>query len=308
MNTRHLKYIVTIAEKGSVTAAAQALYMEQSALSHALKKFETELGMPLFKRTMPMVPTYAGEVFLGTATKILAMEKNLTQQLNAIKDNSHGRIVIGSKNRLAEIFIPMVWSEYCKRYPSVELRLVTGRQAELYKMLDAGQVDLICAMQVNKKSCYVHQPLFTQDLILLTPKAFYENGMLREPSETDEAMTVLKQYGDIPLILYNKGLKFRDTVEIILQDVGISPRIALEIDNMNLCVPLVAHGIGATIVTSDIIIESRYASAIHTMKLPENYQKKIAISYLKDMSLPQYMKDYIEISRALFAMSPPPFR
>ena len=79
MNIRHLKYITTIAEERSISEAARKLFVEQSSLSHCLKKNEEEIGMPLFLRTTPLVPTYAGEVYLETAAdkplRIAAREK-----------------------------------------------------------------------------------------------------------------------------------------------------------------------------------------------------------------------------------------
>lgn len=51
MDTRHLKYFITIAQKGNMTKAADELYVSQSSLSQYLAKLEQELGVPLFERT-----------------------------------------------------------------------------------------------------------------------------------------------------------------------------------------------------------------------------------------------------------------
>ena len=73
MNTLHLKYAVEVAKTGSITLAAENLYMNQPNLSKAIKELETTLGFQIFKRASKgVVPTKKGEVFLSYARNILA--------------------------------------------------------------------------------------------------------------------------------------------------------------------------------------------------------------------------------------------
>ena len=72
MDLRELNYIVTIANEGSISRAAEKLYMAQSSLSQSLQLYEVELGTPIFMRTARGVrPTPAGGAFLSHARQIL---------------------------------------------------------------------------------------------------------------------------------------------------------------------------------------------------------------------------------------------
>ncbi len=72
MELKELTYIVTIANEGSISRAAEKLYMSQSSLSQALQIYESELGTPIFMRTSRGVhPTSSGAVFLSHARQIL---------------------------------------------------------------------------------------------------------------------------------------------------------------------------------------------------------------------------------------------
>lgn len=72
MNTLHLKYAIEVAKTGSITLAAENLYMNQPNLSKAIKELETSIGIDIFKRTSKgIVPTKKGEEFLGYAENIL---------------------------------------------------------------------------------------------------------------------------------------------------------------------------------------------------------------------------------------------
>ena len=73
MNIMHLKYAVEVAKTGSITQAAEILFMGQPNLSKAIKELEENLGVTIFKRTSKgIVPTQQGEEFLVYAKRILA--------------------------------------------------------------------------------------------------------------------------------------------------------------------------------------------------------------------------------------------
>jgi DNA-binding transcriptional LysR family regulator len=73
LNTLHLKYAIEVAKTGSITLAAENLYMNQPNLSKAIKELETSLGIDIFRRTSKgIVPTKKGEEFLTYAENILA--------------------------------------------------------------------------------------------------------------------------------------------------------------------------------------------------------------------------------------------
>ncbi|MBQ8082174.1 MAG: LysR family transcriptional regulator [Clostridia bacterium] len=72
MNLTQMKYAMEVARTGSITSAAQALYMGQPALSRAIKELEDDIGIKLFKRSQKgIVPTSEGEQFLAYAASIL---------------------------------------------------------------------------------------------------------------------------------------------------------------------------------------------------------------------------------------------
>ena len=65
MNLKQAKYVKTIAECGSLTAAAKQLFVSQPSLSQMLRQIEEEIGLPIFDRSVsPIHLTYAGEKYL----------------------------------------------------------------------------------------------------------------------------------------------------------------------------------------------------------------------------------------------------
>lgn len=78
MNTQHLKYAVEVERTGSISKAAENLYMNQPHLSKTIRELEESLGIVIFKRTTKgVVPTKQGAAFLVHAKKILSQVKEL---------------------------------------------------------------------------------------------------------------------------------------------------------------------------------------------------------------------------------------
>ncbi len=72
MNLQHLKYVIEIANSGSINKAAEVLFMAQPNLSRAVRELESELGYTIFDRTSKgMIPTTEGAAFVTTARRIL---------------------------------------------------------------------------------------------------------------------------------------------------------------------------------------------------------------------------------------------
>ena len=85
MNFLHLKYIAEVERTGSITKAANNLFMGQPNLSKAIKELETETGITIFKRTARGVePTKKGQVFLEQAKQILSSVEELERLYNLI--------------------------------------------------------------------------------------------------------------------------------------------------------------------------------------------------------------------------------
>jgi len=85
MNLKQAHYIRTIAQEGSITAAAKKLYISQPSLSRYISRIEQMLGMPLFyRRNNGMELTEAGEVYVAYAKEILLLRRNMEIELHKL--------------------------------------------------------------------------------------------------------------------------------------------------------------------------------------------------------------------------------
>ena len=90
MNILSLKYAVTVARCGSISAAAEQLAMNQPNLSKAIKELESSLNMTIFQRTSTgVIPTTQGQEFLDSARHILLQIEELE---NRYKSEEHRKV------------------------------------------------------------------------------------------------------------------------------------------------------------------------------------------------------------------------
>ena len=79
MDTKYLKYVLTIARKKNMTKAAEELYVSQSSLSQYLSRLEQEIGVPLFIRAKgELLLTPAGELYVEAARKVSRSRRTFT--------------------------------------------------------------------------------------------------------------------------------------------------------------------------------------------------------------------------------------
>ena len=86
MNFKHINYVLTILNEGSITAASKKLFVSQPALSQTIKLIEQDLGAPIFDRTTdPISLTFAGQRYVEAAQAMLDIDRNLRAEIAETK-------------------------------------------------------------------------------------------------------------------------------------------------------------------------------------------------------------------------------
>lgn len=154
MDLRELNYIVTIANEGSISRAAEKLYMAQSSLSQSLQLYEVELGTPIFMRTARGVrPTPAGEAFLSHARQILKQYHLAQSEAWDIENLKGGQIIFGISTFRGTYLLPPVLKKFHRLYPKVHVEIKEMDSIDLENQILEGLLDmaLIAAPPVRVK-------------------------------------------------------------------------------------------------------------------------------------------------------------
>jgi DNA-binding transcriptional LysR family regulator len=168
IDTRQLRAFVSLARSGSFTQAGRDLNLTQSAISHAIKALETDLGTPLFHRQGKSVHlTIAGRELLPHADSILQVMSQARATLGALDHSPRGKLRIGCTPAAAQFILPTVFREFKESFPDYEIKVVCGETPETIERLMKGELDLSVSLRpadVLRLECHA---IFEDELAFL---------------------------------------------------------------------------------------------------------------------------------------------
>lgn len=143
MDLKELDYIVTVANEGSISRAAEKLFMAQSSLSQAVRLFEQDLGTPIFVRTARGVrPTSAGEAFIFHARQILQQYQEARSEASDIENLKGGTVIFGISTYRGTYLLPPVLKKFHALYPRVHVEICEMDSIDLENKILEGLLDL----------------------------------------------------------------------------------------------------------------------------------------------------------------------
>ena len=136
-------YIIAIAEEGSISKAAERLFMAQSSLSQYLAAIDHELGSRLFVRTYTGVrPTESGRLMIEYAYRQRSDYHQLRDQIQDTDALKGGRVILGISTFRGTFLLPPVLKAFREEYPAVHVEIVEANSMALEGMLRNGTIDI----------------------------------------------------------------------------------------------------------------------------------------------------------------------
>lgn len=299
MTQRELEYIIKIAESGSISRAAEKLFVTQPSLSHYLQKVERELGTNLFRRTANgLIPTVAGECYLQAAHNMLAQYKHLENQLSWMNEMKIGRLSIGTTNFLGSIILPHILYIFNRRYPDIEISIVEGVSQKIENAILKGDVDI----------GLIHMPLGTEDIcckplaresfLLAVPREDPLNEKsYKKEDKTDMAYIDLRLTADYNYILTYPSQRTRQRCNVILSKAGITPKIKYLTTSIQTATRMSGAGLGLTLVPKLYSKLSNQNSLPNVYAIEDEFDPfwELAVCYLKEDNLSRPAIELIKI-------------
>lgn len=312
MNFTTLKYFLVTAKELNITHAADKLYISQQALSGHINKLEKELGTPLFERTPNLTLTYAGKQLVDYASKIVNLEHQIIETTRDIGNEETGELRLGVSHTCGRAVLPYVLPEFKKNHPKYEISLLEGNTAELEESLKNGELDLILGFAPFIKDGIESITLIEEHLLLVVPKhlitAKYGEKAEKIVERAKDHLDI-RLFEDMPFIMLKKGNRTRTQFETYAGSVGFTPKIVLEIENIETAYALSQKGMGITPYP-----ELFYFSIPHLKNATEEVEvfmikdkkavEKLEIGWLKSHYISKGMSDFIELCKKSSALLP----
>jgi len=240
LDSRQLLAFSTLARVGSFTLAAKELGLTQSAISHAMKALEEDVGCRLCDRSGRRVAlTQAGEQFLEHAERILGEMDAARSGINQLNSWGHSRLRIGASTTACQYIIPPVLSEFKQRYPRCTLVIEPGDHARQLELLDHNQIDLSLMLDPVGRRDFNFIPIFEDELLFLVAPTHPWARQQRVDREAIAGQT---------FILYTRTSHTFRLIQDYFHALGLSLGHFIELGNMEAIKELVKLGVGVGVV------------------------------------------------------------
>lgn len=281
MDIRQLKYIVGIAESGSITRAAEGLYISQSGLNQQLMRVEQELGAKLFERTTHSLKvTEAGRTFLEYAREAIKRDEQMRRQVSDIEDGSVGEISFNLAMEQGVQLFCTIYPAFHRRYPGITLRLTDYIVYDQYDLLEKGKLDIGMVMISKREMPDIeYVGLIRERFLLGVPPGHPLSANYRCGEDGDFPVISLAACREEPFTLMFSGSTMRQVVDPCFEAAGYKPRILFESRTNHVAALMVSNGICLTIFPES---QARLYHDICWFRLPEEPKWESCLIYHRD--------------------------
>lgn len=240
---KHLKAFCMTARHGSVSAAADRLYLSQPSISQQIRALEAELAQVLFERQGPRIKlTPAGEKLLELARPLVdgleALPDDFARQMGSLES---GEIHIAAGESTILHVLPPLVGRFRRQHPGIHVHLhnVTGHDG--LGMLRDDRVDFAVGSMIDVPPDVRYRPIYSFSPVLI---------MNRDHPLARRRQVSLEDISPYGLILPPRRLTTFRLIELVFQQHKVPYRVALEVGGWEVIKKYVGLGMGISIVTS----------------------------------------------------------
>ena len=277
---KYLTFVRTV-EKGSFTAAAEAMNYAQSSVSKMIADLEKEWGMTLLERRKNGVClTPSGDQMLPIIRNLLHAYDNLEGEVNRINGLETGVVRIGTFASVAINILPDIFARLKTDYPGIEYELLLGDYNEIQQWLKEGRVD--CGfLRLPTVPSLESTALIKDEYKVVLPAG--------HPLAEKEAID-MEELNGIPFLLLEHGGK--TDVSDLLERHDIKPNISFTTWEDFAIMAMVEKGLGVSILPDMILRRIPYKLEIRPLKVP--YYRTIGLAFDSRKHLTPAVEKFIE--------------
>ncbi len=255
-----LEGFVEIARRGSVSRAAEALFVTQPALTARLKSLESQVGAQLFVRTGRGVRlSEAGHAFLPYAQRALEAVSEGRRLVGEVARGGAGELALGAAPAVSTYVLPAILERFHLEHPNVRLAVRTGHSEEVLDLVlhEQVQIGLVRALRHPEIESV---PLYEDELVLVANPAhrFAAAGEIAVEEMSEEQ-----------LILFDRTSSYHDLTSAFFREAGVVPRGVMELDNIDATKKMVRQGLGVALLPHTAVAEELEAGTLRSVTIAD---------------------------------------
>lgn len=287
----HLAIVQEVHQRGSLTAAADALCLTQSALSHSVRKLEQRLGAEIWRRhgrRLRLTP--AGERVLALARRVLPQLEHTESQLRQIARGERGTLRIGIECHPCSQWLLRIVRPYLAAWPDVEVDVRQKFQFGGLGALLAHEIDLLVTPDPLQRPGLRFVPVFDYEQVLVVART-HRLAARRRVQPRDLAEETLLTYPVEPQRL--------DVFACFLTPAHVAPRAHKTIETTDILLQMVASGRGVTALPRWLLAEHPLGRELKAIRLGRGgIAKRIHLGVREADLQTAYLHAFVELARA----------
>ena len=250
MDLRRLEIFVKVAELGSFSRAAEALFLTQPTVSEHVRALEDELGVQLLDRLgRGTTPTRAGTLLLGYALRMLTLAREAVQAIEQFQGRVSGELTIGGSSIPGEYVVPALIGAFRGKYPDVRISLLIGSSREVQQWVEEGRVEIGVVGAAPSGRTLQARQLMDDEIVVVVGAD--------HPWSTRKTVS-LDELKAEPMIVRERGSGSRETFERALEGVGLDLgafRIVGEMASTQAIKQAVRAGVGLSLISRRAVLD-----------------------------------------------------
>jgi DNA-binding transcriptional LysR family regulator len=287
MNLNQLKVFYLTAKHGSLSAAAEALYITQPAITKGIQRLQEHYEIKLFNRFgKKMVLTDAGEALFNIAESIFEMEHHAEESIRDFQQRKRGFIRILSSESFGAYYLPFILDRFSLANPKLRVSmeiLPTEMIAEKTATL-ANDIGFISYPVSHKKLVSREILEDSYQLIVHQGHAFAKKPLIKPKDLAGQA-----------LIVHEKGSAPRRSTDDYIRRHNISVSIPLELSNNEAIKTAVEEGLGVAIITRRVVSKEIEMGTLKAIPLSDPIMtRKFYLIHHKDKYISRSLQSLID--------------
>jgi DNA-binding transcriptional LysR family regulator len=285
------KVFKEVAEAGNITAAAQSLYISQSAVSQSIKQLESDLQTRLFARNSRGVTLTAdGKLLYEYVRSAIGLLETGENKLSQTRELQMGHLTIGASDIVTSQFLLPHLDAFHRLYPAIHIRIISGRSHKVLGLLQSGKVDIAFASTPGEGN-FETTPCFSTHTIFVASPEY------PCPFEKPHTLSEIAAY---PLILLEHKASSRAFLEKFFIQNGQHLKPEIELGARSLLVDLAAIGFGVAGVTEEFVKKDLEAGRIRkintTFEIPSRSVDMCVLQGVPQTAAAKRFADFIRES------------
>jgi len=287
----HLAIVRAVEQHGSLTAAAEQLHLTQSALSHAMRKLEDQLGTTIWHREgRRLRPTQSGEYLLAVANRLLPQLDYAEQRLKEFAQGERGALRIGMECHPCYQWLLKIVAPYLASWPAIDVDVKQKFQFGGIGALFGYEIDMLVTPDPLFKAGLTFEPVFDYEQVLVVGPGHPLRAVEHAVPQSLAAET---------LITYPVAIDRLDVYTQFLMPAGIAPKRHKPIETTDIMMQMVASNRGVAALPRWLVEEYADTLDVAAVRLGESgIAKQIYLGIREADAQVDYLRAFIDMARA----------